>query len=123
MRAAICAAMFCLLAITALASADVAVSTNTTAQQFSALTVEEKLSYLDGVMDTLAIEHAVNGRDWVCPKDQSMTVYLLLTEKAISTYSATEGPSALRKPAAFYALVAQEAMGCQAQPRGPKKGK
>ena len=87
------------------------VSTNTTAQRFSTLTVEEKLSYLDGVMDSMSITHAVSGGAWTCPQ-QSMAVYLLLTEKAISTYSASEGPSALLKPAAFYALLAQQALGC-----------
>ena len=73
----------------------------------------------DAVMDTLSIDHAVNGREWVCPP-QSMAVYLLLTEKAIATYLTAEGPTALRKPAAFYALVAQQALGCQAHPREPK---
>jgi len=109
--------LFCFIAIATSASADILVSTNTTAQRFSTLTMEEKLSYLDGVMDTLSIDHAVNGREWVCP-NQSKAVYLLMTEKAISTYSIAEGPSALRKPAAFYAFVAQQASGCQAQPGG-----
>ena len=96
---------------------EVSVSTNTTAQRFSMLTVEEKLSYLDGVMDSMSLTHAVSGGSWICPQ-QGMAVYLLLTEKAMSTYSASEGPRALLKPAAFYALLAQQALGCQAGNKG-----
>ena len=61
--------MLCgVLAVAASTSADITMSTNTTAQRFSTLTMEEKLSYLDAVMDTLSIDHAVNVREWVCPK-------------------------------------------------------
>jgi hypothetical protein len=92
--------------------ADRAVPTNTTAQRFSTLTIEERVSYLDGVMDSMSMMHVVRGGAWVCPK-QSMAVYLVTTEKAISTYVTNEGPPALLKPAAFYALLAQQAIGCR----------
>jgi hypothetical protein len=47
----------CVLAVAVSATADVAVSTNTTAERFSTLTQEEKLSYLDAVMDTNGFAH------------------------------------------------------------------
>lgn len=111
MKWIVCAILLALSLLPVIASGEVSVPTNTTAQRFSTLTVEEKLSYLDGVMDSMSITHAVTGGAWTCPQ-QNMAVYLVLTEKAISTYSASEGPSALLKPAAFYALLAQQALGC-----------
>ena len=105
------AAVLCCLAGPAI-GADRPVPTNTTAQRFSTLTIEERMSYLDGVMDSMSMIHAAQGGGWICPP-QSMAVYLLTTEKAMSTHVANEGPPALLKPAAFYALLAQQAIGCR----------